>query len=182
MADLEQDNNKLHSYHALSYILERIFNIKPDNNDSEKNKKGIGSEYHLVPPPEKFVFYDDEKVQKAFNMVDQLPDNIDVTYSKSDESGDSEEVGNVVESVLKDEESVETGKHKSHDENEGSFHEGYFKNLKSEKRENDDSKGLVYTMIGSDKLFSDSEVQILNVMSEKIEKVFKLVEIEKSEI
>ncbi|XP_021990848.1 uncharacterized protein LOC110887577 [Helianthus annuus] len=50
-ADLEQDNNKLHRYHASSYVLERIFNIKPDDNDSEKNKKGIGSEYHQVPPP-----------------------------------------------------------------------------------------------------------------------------------
>ncbi|MFS8002648.1 hypothetical protein Hanom_Chr13g01204571 [Helianthus anomalus] len=46
MADLEQENNKLHSYHASSYILERIFNIKSDDKDSEKNKKGIGSEYH----------------------------------------------------------------------------------------------------------------------------------------
>ncbi|XP_035834149.1 centlein-like [Helianthus annuus] len=79
IADLEQDNNKLHSYHASSYVLERIFNIKPDDNDFEQNKKGIGSEYHLVPPPfeEKFTFYDDEKVEKSFNMVNQFPDNID---------------------------------------------------------------------------------------------------------
>ncbi|MFS7905817.1 hypothetical protein Hanom_Chr01g00052141 [Helianthus anomalus] len=46
MDEVEKDNNKLHSYHASSYILERIFNIKPDDNDSETNKKGIGSEYH----------------------------------------------------------------------------------------------------------------------------------------
>ncbi|XP_022032799.1 gelsolin-related protein of 125 kDa-like [Helianthus annuus] len=46
MADLEQDNNNLHSYHTSSYVLERIFNIKPDDKDSERNKKGIGSEYH----------------------------------------------------------------------------------------------------------------------------------------
>ncbi|MFS8017035.1 hypothetical protein Hanom_Chr15g01375521 [Helianthus anomalus] len=130
MADLEQDNIKLQS-----------------------------SEYHQVPLPEKFAFYDDEKVEKAFNMVDQLPDNIDVTYSKSDKSCDSEVVGMVVESVLK-EESVETGKSESQDENGDSFHEGYLKNSKSEKKENDDSKGLVYTMIGSDKLFSDVYVPI----------------------
>ncbi|KAJ0494112.1 hypothetical protein HanIR_Chr12g0593701 [Helianthus annuus] len=116
IADLEQDNNKLHSYHASSYVLERIFNLKPGDDDSEKNKKGIGSEFHQVPPPEKFAFYDDEKVEKAFNMVDQLPDNIDVTYSKSDDSSDSEVVGKVVESVLK-EESVEKGKSESQDEN-----------------------------------------------------------------
>ncbi|KAJ0430420.1 putative transcription factor interactor and regulator CCHC(Zn) family [Helianthus annuus] len=181
IANLEQDNNKLHSYHASSYVLERIFNIKPGDDDSEKNKKGIGSEYHQVPPPEKFAFYDDEKVEKAFNMVDQLPENINVTYSKSDDSSDSEVVGKVVESVLK-EESVETGKSDSQDGNEGSFHEEYLKNSKSEKNLNDDSKGLVYTMIGSDKLFLDIVFPIQNVISEKIDKVFKVVEIEKSEI
>ncbi|XP_021986792.1 golgin subfamily A member 6-like protein 6 [Helianthus annuus] len=81
-------------YHASSYVLERIFNIKPDDKDSEKNKKGIGSEYHQVSPPfeKKFTFCDDEKVEKAFNMVDQLPENIDITYPKSDDIGDSESV------------------------------------------------------------------------------------------
>ncbi|KAM0050072.1 putative transcription factor interactor and regulator CCHC(Zn) family [Helianthus debilis subsp. tardiflorus] len=181
IADLEQDNNKLHSYHASSYVLERIFNIKPSDDDSEKNKKGIGSEFHQVPPLEKFAFYDDENVEKAFNIVDQLTDNIDVTYSKSDDSSDSEVVGKVVESVLK-EESVEKGKSESQDGSEGSFHEEYLKNSKSEKNLNEDSKGLVYTMIGSDKLFLDIVFPIQNVISEKIDKVFKMVEIEKSEI
>ncbi|MFS8031931.1 hypothetical protein Hanom_Chr17g01551661 [Helianthus anomalus] len=59
-------------------------------------------------------------------MVDQLPENIDVTYTRSD-VGESEEVG-------------------------------------------------------SDKFFSDVEVPIQNVFAEKIEKVFELVEIEKSKI
>ncbi|MFS8019147.1 hypothetical protein Hanom_Chr15g01400431 [Helianthus anomalus] len=36
------------------------------------------------------------------NMVDQLPENIDVTYSKSDDVGDSKVVSKVVESVLKE--------------------------------------------------------------------------------
>ncbi|XP_021984993.1 uncharacterized protein LOC110880862 [Helianthus annuus] len=74
MDELEQDNNKLHSYHASSYVLERIFNIKLDDKDSERNTKGIGSEYNQVPPlfEKNFTFYDDEKLEKAFNMVDQL--------------------------------------------------------------------------------------------------------------
>ncbi|XP_035843910.1 titin homolog [Helianthus annuus] len=42
ITDLEQDNNKLHSYHASSYVLERIFNLKSGDDDSEKNKKRIG--------------------------------------------------------------------------------------------------------------------------------------------
>ncbi|MFS7946068.1 hypothetical protein Hanom_Chr06g00531681 [Helianthus anomalus] len=72
LAEKEKKNNKLQSYHASSYILERIFNITPDDNDSEKNKKGIGSEYHQVPPPleKSYTFYDDEKVAKAISMVD----------------------------------------------------------------------------------------------------------------
>ncbi|MFS7936695.1 hypothetical protein Hanom_Chr05g00418831 [Helianthus anomalus] len=50
------------------------------------------------------------------------------------------------------------------------------------KNTNDDSIGLVYYMIGSDKLFSDIEVLIQNVISKKFDNVFKLVEIEKSDI
>ncbi|MFS7946968.1 hypothetical protein Hanom_Chr06g00542531 [Helianthus anomalus] len=48
LAEKEKKNNKLKNYHASSYILESIFNITQDKNDSEKknNKKGIGSEYH----------------------------------------------------------------------------------------------------------------------------------------
>ncbi|MFS7969420.1 hypothetical protein Hanom_Chr09g00808991 [Helianthus anomalus] len=40
LAEKEKKNIKLQSYHASSYILERIFNITQDDNDSEKNKKG----------------------------------------------------------------------------------------------------------------------------------------------
>ncbi|MFS8022487.1 hypothetical protein Hanom_Chr16g01440001 [Helianthus anomalus] len=143
MAELEQENNKFHSYHASSYILECMFNIKPDNNDSEKNKKDIGSEYHQVPPPfeKKFTFYDDEKVAKAFDMVDQLPDNIDV-----------------VESVLK-EDSTKTDKSESQDENKESFHESYL-NSKSEINSNDDPIILAYYMGGSENLYSDIEFPI----------------------
>ncbi|MFS8018269.1 hypothetical protein Hanom_Chr15g01390101 [Helianthus anomalus] len=148
----------------------------------KRTKKGIGS-YHHVPPPleDNYTFYDGKKVEKAINMVDHLPDNINVTYTKSDDLGDSEVVGKVVERVLS-EESTKTDKSESHDENEGSFHETYLKNSKSEKDANDDSTGLVYTMIGSDKLVSDVEFLIQNVISDKINKEFKLVEIEKSEI
>ncbi|KAM0013533.1 hypothetical protein Hdeb2414_s0042g00740311 [Helianthus debilis subsp. tardiflorus] len=161
LADKEKLVNKLQSYHASSYILERIFNITPDGKDSEKNKKGIGSEFHQVPPPleNNYTFFDGEKVEKAINMVDQLPDNIDVTYTNSDDISDSEVVGKVVESVLA-EESTKTDKSESQDENEGSFHDSYLKHSKFEKVVNDDSKGLVYTMIGSDKLYSNNEFPI----------------------
>ncbi|MFS7905279.1 hypothetical protein Hanom_Chr01g00045811 [Helianthus anomalus] len=99
-------------------------------------------------------------------MVDQLLDNIDVTYTKSDDLGDLEVVGKVVESVLT-EESTKTDKSESRDENEKSFHKNYLKNSKSEKDVNDDPKELAYTMIGLDKLFSDIEFSIQNVILEK---------------
>ncbi|MFS8002343.1 hypothetical protein Hanom_Chr13g01200981 [Helianthus anomalus] len=143
-------------------------NIKLDDNDSKKNNKGIGSEYHQVPPPfeKKFTFYDDEKVEKAFNMVDKMLENIKITYSKSDDTGDSEVVGKVVESVWKDD-STKTDNSESQDVNEESFHDSYLKNSKSEKNTNDNPIGLAYYMIGWDKLFSDIEVPIQNVISEK---------------
>ncbi|KAF5773936.1 hypothetical protein HanRHA438_Chr13g0605141 [Helianthus annuus] len=183
MAEVEQKNNILQSYHDSSYILERIFNIKLDDNDSKKNKKEIGSEYHQVPPPleKNYTFYDDEMVVKAFDMVDHLPENIDVTYSKSDDVGDSEVVSKVVESVLK-EDSTKTDMSESQVEDEESFHKNYLKNSKSEINTNDDPIMLAYYIVRSDKLISDVEVPIQNVIAEKIDKVFKLVEIEKSKI
>ncbi|MFS7953689.1 hypothetical protein Hanom_Chr07g00621601 [Helianthus anomalus] len=65
-------------------------------------------------------------------MVNQLIENIGVTYSKSDDTGDSNVVGKVVESVLK-EDTTKTDKSESQDENEGIIHESYLKNSKSEK-------------------------------------------------
>ncbi|KAJ0446513.1 putative transcription factor interactor and regulator CCHC(Zn) family [Helianthus annuus] len=182
LAEKEKIVTKLQSYHDSSYILERIFNITPDNKDTNVCNKGIGSEYHQVPPPlrDSYTFYDEEKVAKGLNIADQLPDSIDVTYTKSDDADDSEVVSKVVDSVLKDESTK--GKSESQDEDEGNLYDGYLKDTKSEKNLNDDSKGLVYTMIGSDKLFLDVVFPIQNVISEKIDKVFKMVEIEKSEM
>ncbi|MFS8016849.1 hypothetical protein Hanom_Chr15g01373361 [Helianthus anomalus] len=59
-----------------------------------------------------------------------------------------------------------------------------FKNSKSEydKKMNDDPILLAYLMVASDKLFSDDEFPIQNLIAEKVDKVFNLVEIDKSEI
>ncbi|MFS7995282.1 hypothetical protein Hanom_Chr12g01116161 [Helianthus anomalus] len=122
----------------------------------------------------KFTFYDDEKVAKAFDIVDQLPENIDVTYSKSDDAGDSEVVTKVVESVLK-EESTKNENSESQVEDVESFHKNYQKNSKSATNANDDPIMLAYLMVGSNKLFSDVEFPIQNVIAEKVDKVFKPV-------
>ncbi|KAJ0463051.1 hypothetical protein HanHA300_Chr14g0510861 [Helianthus annuus] len=46
----------------------------------------------------------------------------------------------------------------------------------------DDPYMLMYQMVGSDKLFSDIEFPIQNVIVEKFKRVFKLVEIEISDV
>ncbi|MFS7978294.1 hypothetical protein Hanom_Chr10g00913821 [Helianthus anomalus] len=97
------------------------------------------------------------------NMVDQLAENIDVTYFKSD-VGELEVVSEVVESVLKEESKNDSSKNdnsESQVEDEECFHKKYLKNSKSETNANDDSIRLAYYMVRSDKLFSDVEVPIL---------------------
>ncbi|MFS7927317.1 hypothetical protein Hanom_Chr04g00307651 [Helianthus anomalus] len=62
-------------------------------------------------------------------MVDQLTENIDVTYSTSDDVDDSEVVSKVVESVLKEEnDSTKNEKSESQIKDEESFHKNYLKN------------------------------------------------------
>ncbi|MFS7968264.1 hypothetical protein Hanom_Chr09g00795411 [Helianthus anomalus] len=56
------------------------------------------------------------------------------------------------------------------------------KNSKSDSKTDDDPIILAYQIIGSHKLFSDIEFSIQNVIVEKIEKVFKLVEIKMPEV
>ncbi|KAJ0763806.1 hypothetical protein HanPI659440_Chr08g0285171 [Helianthus annuus] len=104
LAEKEKIVTKLQSYHNSSYILERIFNITPDDKDTDNCKKGIGSEFHQVPPPlrNNYTFYDEEKVAKGLNIVDQLPESIDVTYTKSDDADDSEVVLNEAEDCKND--------------------------------------------------------------------------------
>ncbi|MFS7997061.1 hypothetical protein Hanom_Chr12g01137291 [Helianthus anomalus] len=99
-------------------------------------------------------------------MVDKLPENIDMTYSKSQEVGDSEVVSKVAESVLK-EDSTKNDKSESQVEDEESFHKNYLKNSRSETNANDDPIILAYYMVGSDKLFSDIEVLIQNVIAKR---------------
>ncbi|MFS7986636.1 hypothetical protein Hanom_Chr11g01012651 [Helianthus anomalus] len=82
-----------------------------------------------------------------------------MSYTKSDDAGDSEVVSKVVENVLRDD-STENGKSESQNEDEEIFQKNYLKNSKFEKSANDDSTGLAYTMIGLEKLFSNVEFPI----------------------
>ncbi|XP_021985049.1 uncharacterized protein LOC110880937 [Helianthus annuus] len=68
----------------------------------------------------------------------------------------------------------------SDSEEDGNFLDRYIP--KSDKVVNDDSIIVVYTMSGTDKLYSDFEYPLQNTRIENVEKVFKLVEIDISEV
>ncbi|MFS8033878.1 hypothetical protein Hanom_Chr17g01574711 [Helianthus anomalus] len=141
LAKTDKKNNKLPIYHDSSYILERVFQI-PHLKRKTENKhvnKGKGSEYYQVRP------------QMMGNYCQKQLEEM--------------------ENVLKDENENDSTKNvnsTSQDEDEVIFHKTYLKNSKpkSETITNDDPIMLAYQMIGSDKLFSDAEHPIQNVIVE----------------
>ncbi|MFS7938343.1 hypothetical protein Hanom_Chr05g00438551 [Helianthus anomalus] len=112
------------------------------------------------------------------NQINQLPDDIDVTYTKYDDACESDLVKNVVEKVFEDENESDSIKFES--PNSNFEDEEYIP--KSKSKLNDDPNMIMYKTFGSEKLFSDDEFPIQNVNLKRLEKVFKLVEIEVSEI
>ncbi|MFS7905945.1 hypothetical protein Hanom_Chr01g00053651 [Helianthus anomalus] len=124
------------------------------------------------------------KLKSVSNEVNQLSDDINVIYTKSDVC-ESALVNDVVEKVFDGEKQNDFTKNensKSKFEDEESFHKNYLKNSKYDSKMNNDPIRLMYQMVGSDKLFSDIEFSVQNVIVEKFEKVFKLVKIELSEV
>ncbi|MFS7919402.1 putative transcription factor interactor and regulator CCHC(Zn) family [Helianthus anomalus] len=173
--ETERVNKKLFSYSTSSYVLDHIFQKQPKESEYEEkivgNRKGSGY-YQGV---EKTLTI---KLKTVQNQIDQLPDEIDVSYTKSDVC-ESEFVNDVFEKVFEDEQqsnSTNFESSNSHFEDEEFVHKNYIPN--SNTRMNDDPIMVMYKMIGSDKLFSDDEFPIQNVNLKRLEKVFKLVEIE----
>ncbi|KAJ0879945.1 hypothetical protein HanRHA438_Chr10g0457341 [Helianthus annuus] len=136
----------------------------------------------------------EEQVKKAVNIklksetTDDLPDNIDVTFTSSDTDHESELIKKVVDQVLEKDEESES---KSESENSSSSVDSpkslvkrvYNKEfLLSKNNLNDEPIKVAYTLNDSDKLYSDEEFPIRSVQIEKIKKVFKLTEINISEI
>ncbi|MFS7934351.1 hypothetical protein Hanom_Chr05g00390591 [Helianthus anomalus] len=176
--ETERVDKKLISYSTASYILDHILpkSIRKDENMEDVygyQNKGLG--YHRVPPP-MWNSYSKEKpdgVEKTLNLKlkteqkDQLPHNIDVTYSKSDTDATSEVVKNVVEKVLgkENENNVFENNQPKFDKessspqpkSDQSFHDNYLR--KSGNSSNDDPNILMYKMCGSHQLYSDSECE-----------------------
>ncbi|KAJ0581525.1 hypothetical protein HanHA300_Chr04g0142031 [Helianthus annuus] len=105
----------------------------------------------------------------------KLPDSIDVTSTSSnDVSVQNDIVKGVVENVLKTDSDTT--------EEDGCFLDKYIPKQKSKNNLNEESNLVMYKMLGSDKLFSDSEFPIENVNLSKLTNVFKLVEVDLSEV
>ncbi|XP_022014722.1 uncharacterized protein LOC110914224 [Helianthus annuus] len=181
----ERINLKRNNYSSASFVLQHIV-LKPIG----KNKAGedvysdgtrVG--YHKIPPPMCNIFTKKQSglvnESKSSDKIDveKLLENIDVTFnSQTDEDSiESEVVKNVVEKVLKSDSD-------STIEDDECFLNNYIPKPKSQDNLSDEPTLVMYKMNGSDKLYSDTKFPIENVNVDKLKKVFKLVEIDVSEI
>ncbi|KAJ0576080.1 putative transcription factor interactor and regulator CCHC(Zn) family [Helianthus annuus] len=170
--------------------------------DTKLKEKDTGKKqsvsYNKCPPPIWEGYSprkpNEEQVKKAVNIklksetTDELPENIDVTFTSSDTDHESELIKKVVDQVLdKDEESESKSESESSSSSvespKSSVKRVYNKEfLLSKSNLNDEPIKVAYTLNDSDKLYSDEEFPIRSVQIEKIKKVFKLTEINISEI
>ncbi|MFS7969295.1 hypothetical protein Hanom_Chr09g00807481 [Helianthus anomalus] len=175
-------NLKLNSYSSVSFVLQHIVpkpigkNIAVEDVYSDGTRVG----YHQVPPPvmknfsKKKSGLDDDDDDESNDI--KLPETIDVTFTSSSDEDivQSEVVKTVVENVLKsDSDSTE---------DEECFLNNYFLKSKSGNNSNEESTLVMYKMFGSDKLYSDLEFPLENVNVDKMNKVFKLVEVDVSDV
>ncbi|KAJ0938277.1 putative transcription factor interactor and regulator CCHC(Zn) family [Helianthus annuus] len=183
LTKIENDriDQKLMSYGASSYVLEQIVPQQPYATPAFNN----------VPPPmwNHYTQKYPDGVEAALNiklktLENDLPDNIDITFNASDIDYSSQVIKNVIDQVLDDDsekseqaKSVESG---SESEEDGNFLDRYL--TKKDKSTDDDSIMVAYTMIGSDKLYSNTEFPLQSVKFESVQKVFKMVELSVNEL
>ncbi|KAJ0600493.1 hypothetical protein HanIR_Chr03g0117201 [Helianthus annuus] len=172
----------------------------------EENLKASGKKpsvsYNRCPPPIENGYSprnpNSERVNQAINLKwesgssDNLPESIDVTYTSSDTDHESKLIKSMVDQVL-DTDDNEESKLKSKPESK-SGSSASKQTVKKDKRVydkefllsksnfNDESVKVAYTLKGSDKLYSDESFPIRSVRIEMIQKVFKITEINISEI
>ncbi|KAJ0445500.1 putative transcription factor interactor and regulator CCHC(Zn) family [Helianthus annuus] len=136
----------------------------------------------------------EEQLKKAVNIklktdtTDELPENIDVIFTSSDTDHESELIKKVVDQVLDTDKESESksesgGQSSSVISPKSSVKRSYSKEfLLSKANLGDETFEVAYTLNDSDKLYSDKEFPIRSVRFEKIKKVFKMTEINISEI
>ncbi|KAJ0576488.1 putative transcription factor interactor and regulator CCHC(Zn) family [Helianthus annuus] len=183
LTKIENDriDKKLMSYVASSYVLEQIVPQQPHAKPA----------FNSVPPPmwNHYTQKYPDGVEAALNIKlktieNDLPDNIDIPFSASDIDNSSQVVKNVIDQVLDDvsekSEQAKSVESRSESEEDGNFLDRYL--TKSDKSTDDDSIMVAYTMIGSDKLYSNTEFPIQSVKLESIQKVFRMVEFSVNEL
>ncbi|KAJ0458571.1 hypothetical protein HanRHA438_Chr15g0735231 [Helianthus annuus] len=170
---------KLKSYNSASFVLQHIVPKPIGKNKAGEDvySDGTGVGFHQVPPP---VLDNYSKKQSGLVELEddkevKLPDTIDVTFTSSDDdSVQTELVNSVVENVLKSDSDTT--------EEDACFLDKYIPKQKSKNNLNDEPNLVMYKMLGSDKLYSDSEFLLENVNASKLTNVFKMVEIKLSEV
>ncbi|KAJ0589142.1 putative transcription factor interactor and regulator CCHC(Zn) family [Helianthus annuus] len=183
LTKIENDriDQKLMSYVASSYVLEQIVPQQPYATPA----------FNSVPPPmwNHYTQKYPDGVEAALNiklktLENDLPDNLDITFNASDIDNSSQVIKNVIVQVLDNDsekseqaKSVESG---SESEEDGNFLDRYL--TKMDKSTDDDSIMVAYTMVGSDKLYSNTEFPLQSVRFETVQKVFKLVELNVNEL
>ncbi|MFS8019114.1 hypothetical protein Hanom_Chr15g01400021 [Helianthus anomalus] len=191
--ETERVDKKLISCSCVQYVLDHIL-PKPtgkDENGEDVYGHGGGVGYHHVPPPLRngYARKKPSGVEKALNiklklekkkkMMLKMTKNCQKTLTshlKTDKTNDD-----MIES--ENESDIESTKFQSPKE---CFEdeEYYFNNYipKSKNNSDDDPTLVMYQMCGSDKVFLDEEFLIQNVNMDKIEKVYKLVEVDVSKV
>ncbi|KAJ0467775.1 putative transcription factor interactor and regulator CCHC(Zn) family [Helianthus annuus] len=196
----ERIRRLLQSYSNSDYLIDRIYptvvGFKAFKDDKPK-KKDTGKKptvsYNKCPPPIWEGYSprkpNEEQVEKAVNIklktdtTDELPENIDITFTSSDTDHESELIKKVVDQVLDTDEKSESksesgGSSSSVNNTKPMVKRAYSKEfLLSKSNLNDETFEVVYTLNDSDKLYYNKEFPIRSVKTEMINKAFKLVEI-----
>ncbi|KAJ0887198.1 putative transcription factor interactor and regulator CCHC(Zn) family [Helianthus annuus] len=193
------------SYSSSNYLIDRIYPTVAGFEafqDEKPKKKDTGKKpsvsYNKCSPPIWEGYSprkpNEEQVQKAVNIklksdiTNELPENINVTFTSFDTDHESELIKKVVDQVLDTDEESESksesgGSSSSVNSPKSSVKRVYSKEfLLSKSNLNDETFEVAYTLNDSDKLYSDKEFPIRSVRFEMIKKVFKMTEINISEI
>ncbi|KAJ0800365.1 hypothetical protein HanPI659440_Chr03g0102121 [Helianthus annuus] len=201
----ERIRRLLQSYSSSDYLIDRIYptvaGMEAFQDEKLKKKKDSGKKptvsYNKCPPPIWEGYSprkpNEEQLAKAVNIkqktdtTDELPENIDVTFTSSDTDHESKLIKKVVDQVLdtdEDESKSESGgSNSSINSQKSSVKRSYSKEfLLSKANLDNETFEVACTLNDSDKLYSDKEFPIRCVKTELIKKVFKLTEINISEI
>ncbi|KAJ0533621.1 putative transcription factor interactor and regulator CCHC(Zn) family [Helianthus annuus] len=202
----ERIRRLLQIYSSSDYLIDRIYptvaGMEAFQDEKPKKKKDCGKKptvsYNKCLPPIWEGYSprkpNEEQLEKAVNIklktyiTDVLPDNIDVTFTSSDTDHESEIIKKVVDQVLDTNEEPESksGSEWSNslvNSENSSVKRSYSKDfLLSKASLNDETSEVVYTLNDSDKLYYNKEFPIRSVRFDMIKKVFKMTEINISEI